>query len=59
MGRSKSFCDLLRGEFETSVVPGRFFEMPEHFRIGLGGDVAMTAEGLARLGKALDAGYGA
>lgn len=53
-GTVEAFCDLLRGQFETSVVPGRFFEMPEHFRIGLGGDVTMTAEGLVRLGKAFD-----
>jgi len=54
-GGADAFFKLLRGEFETSVVPGRFFEMPEHFRIGIGGDVAMTAEGLRRLGRALDA----
>jgi hypothetical protein len=43
----------LRARYQTSVVPGRFFEMPDHFRIGVGGDPAMTAEGLARLGEAL------
>jgi aspartate/methionine/tyrosine aminotransferase len=53
----EAFFDLLREQFETSVVPGRFFEMPQHFRVGVGGDVAMTAEGLRRLGNALDA-YG-
>jgi len=53
-GPVDAFCELLRGRFETSVVPGRFFEMPERFRIGIGGDRAMTAEGLARLGAALD-----
>jgi aspartate/methionine/tyrosine aminotransferase len=54
-GAVQEFCDLLRAQFDSSVVPGRFFEMPEYFRIGVGGDVAMTAEGLQRLGKALDA----
>jgi hypothetical protein len=29
--------------------------MPNHFRIGIGGDPEMTAMGLERLGKALDA----
>lgn len=53
-GSVDAFCDLLRERYETSVVPGRFFEMPEHFRMGMGGDVAMTAEGLKRLGAALD-----
>ncbi len=45
---------LLREQYETSIVPGRFFEMPEHFRIGIGGDPAMTREGFRRLAAALD-----
>lgn len=53
-GNADGFCEFLRDEFATSVVPGRFFEMPDHFRIGLGGEVAMTAEGLRRLGAALE-----
>ncbi|HEX3986277.1 MAG TPA: aminotransferase class I/II-fold pyridoxal phosphate-dependent enzyme [Acidobacteriaceae bacterium] len=57
-GSVDAFCELLRERYETSVVPGRFFEMPDHFRMGMGGDVAMTAEGLKRLGAALDE-YGA
>jgi len=47
-------CDLLREKYETSVVPGRFFEMPAHFRVGLGGDSETLTEGLDRLGQALD-----
>jgi len=47
-------CDLLREKYETSVVPGRFFEMPDHFRLGIGGSTEITAEALARLGAALD-----
>jgi len=53
-GSVDEFCQWLGSQYDTSVVPGRFFEMPEHFRIGLGGDVAMTAEGIRRLGRALD-----
>jgi hypothetical protein len=53
-GSVDAFCELLRARYETSVVPGRFFEMPDHFRIGMGGDGPMTAEGLQRLGAALD-----
>jgi hypothetical protein len=53
-GRVDALCDLLRERYETTVAPGRFFEMPEHFRIGFGGETAMVAEGLARLGRALD-----
>ena len=57
-GSVDDFCRLLRSKFETSVVPGRFFEMPQHFRIGIGGTTEMTAEGLQRLARALDE-YGA
>jgi aspartate/methionine/tyrosine aminotransferase len=46
--------DLLRGRFETSIVPGRWFEAPAHFRIGVGGRTEMVEEGLERLGAALD-----
>ena len=48
------YCAILRECYETSVVPGEFFEMPEHFRIGIGGETAMVEEGLRRLGRALD-----
>ena len=53
-GDSEKLCELLREKYETSVVPGRFFEMPAHFRIGLGGDSETLTEGLRRLGAALD-----
>jgi aspartate/methionine/tyrosine aminotransferase len=53
-GDSEKLCKLLREKYETSVVPGRFFEMPAHFRIGLGGDSETMVEGLVRLGAALD-----
>ncbi len=54
-GSVEALLPLLREKFDTSVVPGRFFENSGHFRIGIGGEVAMTAEGLRRLGLALDA----
>ncbi|MGH9465132.1 MAG: pyridoxal phosphate-dependent aminotransferase [Thermoanaerobaculia bacterium] len=53
-GRVDELCRLLRERYETSVVPGRFFGAPEHFRLGFGGETAMVEEGLARLGRALD-----
>lgn len=53
-GTAGRLCDLLREKYETSVVPGSFFELPAHFRIGLGGDSEVFAEGLDRLGRALD-----
>ncbi len=53
-GTSEKLTEVLREKYETSVVPGRFFEMPAHFRLGFGiGSEALTA-GLERLGAALD-----
>ena len=46
--------DLLRERYDASVVPGRWFEMPEHFRIGFGLATNEFEEGLSRLGQALD-----
>jgi aspartate/methionine/tyrosine aminotransferase len=53
-GDVDALCDLLIDRYETAVVPGRFFGMPEHVRIGLGVDPATFAEGLERLGSALN-----
>jgi hypothetical protein len=53
-GKMDEFYRLLRDKYETSVVPGIFFDMPQHFRIGIGGDSEMTAEGLLRLAQCLD-----
>jgi aspartate/methionine/tyrosine aminotransferase len=53
-GTADELCRLLREKYETSIVPGRFFEMPAHFRIGIAGDTDVLEAGLDRLGKALD-----
>jgi len=53
-GTSERLCQLLREKYETSVVPGKFFEMPDHFRIGITAETSVVDEGLNRLGKALD-----
>jgi aspartate/methionine/tyrosine aminotransferase len=53
-GNTEEFVRLLREKYETSVVPGRFFEMPEHFRLGIGGDTQQLEAGLERVGAALD-----
>jgi aspartate/methionine/tyrosine aminotransferase len=53
-GSSEELCQLLREKYETTVVPGKFFEMPAHFRVGIAGDTAVLEEGLQRLGDALD-----
>ncbi len=47
-------CRILREKYETTVVPGKFFRMPRHVRISIGGSTANLKSGLARLGKALD-----
>ena len=47
------FLEQLRAKFDTSAVPGRFFEMPDHFRIGMGVNTEMFGEGLNRIGRAL------
>lgn len=51
---SDSFCNLLREQHEVSVVPGRFFEAPAHFRMFLGADTPTFTEALDRIGAALD-----
>jgi aspartate/methionine/tyrosine aminotransferase len=53
-GSVDRLCAVLRQKYETSVVPGKFFESPDHFRLGFGIDEGMLKEGLARLGSALD-----
>jgi len=53
-GKVDQLCSLLREKYETTVVPGRFFEMPDHFRMGIGGETETFAAGLEHLGKALD-----
>lgn len=53
-GDPQSFFKLLREKYETTVVPGEFFEMPRHFRLGIGGDTPGLRAGLERLSAALD-----
>jgi aspartate/methionine/tyrosine aminotransferase len=47
-------CKMLIEKYETSVVPGRFFEMEQHFRIGIGCETETLVTGLERLGRAID-----
>ena len=47
------FLARLRTEYETTAAPGRFFEMPDHFRIGMGVNTEMFGEGLRRIALAL------
>lgn len=52
-GNVEDFRGFLRQNYETTVVPGSFFEMSNHFRIGIGGDSAQLEAGLGRLSEAL------
>jgi aspartate/methionine/tyrosine aminotransferase len=54
-GDGQNFVKFLREKYDVAVVPGDFFEMPQHFRIGIGGDTEMLRAGLERLAQALDA----
>jgi aspartate/methionine/tyrosine aminotransferase len=47
------FLERLQSKFDTSAVPGRFFEMPDHFRIGMGVNTEMFGEGMNRISRAL------
>jgi aspartate/methionine/tyrosine aminotransferase len=52
-GNADDFLTQLRAQHETSAVPGRFFDMPDHVRIGMGVNTEMFAEGLRRITLAL------
>ena len=52
-GSVEELLCLLHEKYETSVVPGRFFDRPQHFRVGIGGDPGMTRTAFERLGSAL------
>lgn len=49
---SQRLHDLLR-QFDTSIVPGKFFEAPRHFRLGFAVKTEDVAAGLQNLSKAL------
>jgi hypothetical protein len=53
-GRVENLCALLTEKYDTAVVPGRFFESPKHFRIGMCAEPELFREGLKKLGAALD-----
>jgi aspartate/methionine/tyrosine aminotransferase len=53
-GDTQRLDDHLRERYDTAVVPGRWFEMPDHFRVGFGMRANEFEEALSRLGSALD-----
>jgi len=50
----EELCRLLREKYEVSVVPGSFFEMPDHFRIGVGTPTSAVKEALLQLAAGMD-----
>jgi aspartate/methionine/tyrosine aminotransferase len=52
-GGVNELVERLESEYDTLVAPGRFFEMPDYFRIGFGMDTPQLEEGLRRIGEAL------
>jgi aspartate/methionine/tyrosine aminotransferase len=55
LGHAAEFVEMVRKQFETSVVPGEFFDHPQHFRIGFGGSTETVHDGLERMSAALEA----
>jgi aspartate/methionine/tyrosine aminotransferase len=53
-GRVEDLYTALHEKHETAIVPGRFFESPQHFRIGMCAEPELFKIGVARLGAALD-----
>lgn len=51
---SATLCDQLRTRYSVSVVPGHFFELPDHVRIGLCTETSVLREGLDRIARCLD-----
>jgi aspartate/methionine/tyrosine aminotransferase len=54
-GSVEDLCKLLREQYEVSVVPGRFFDLPDHFRVGVGAATDTLKSDLRELAKGLDA----
>jgi aspartate/methionine/tyrosine aminotransferase len=50
---TSDLVDRLIRDHDTIVVPGRFFQAPQHIRIAFGGNAAMIREALTRLDLAL------
>jgi len=53
-GNTEQLNEHLRERYDTAIVPGRWFEMPDYFRVGFGLGNPEFEEGLNRLGAALD-----
>lgn len=49
-----ALCRLLIEEYDTLVVPGRFFDLPDHIRLGIAIEPIVLSEGLQRIGAATE-----
>jgi aspartate/methionine/tyrosine aminotransferase len=50
----EKLCSLLINKYETAVVPGKFFEAPQHIRIGMCCEPDDFSAAVERFGQALD-----
>jgi aspartate/methionine/tyrosine aminotransferase len=50
---TQGLVDRLVRDYDTIVVPGHFFQSPQHIRISFGGKPPMVREAVARLDRAL------
>ena len=50
---SDSFCQSLLNEYRTVVMPGRFFDVPDGFRLGFGVERETVERGLDKISKLL------
>src|SRR6185503_5969339 len=53
-GNVDDLWTALYEKYDTAFVPGRFFESPQHLRIGMCAEPHFFSEGVKRLGAALD-----
>ncbi|MCU1219199.1 MAG: aminotransferase, partial [Candidatus Angelobacter sp.] len=53
-GDVDSLSQLLRRDFNTSIVPGTFFESPDRFRVGVGTSAESVREALPQLERGLN-----
>ncbi|HEX7722930.1 MAG TPA: aminotransferase class I/II-fold pyridoxal phosphate-dependent enzyme [Pyrinomonadaceae bacterium] len=53
-GKVNDLYTLLTEKYDSAIVPGKFFESPQHFRVGMCAEPADFAAGIERLGRALD-----
>ena len=53
-GNVDDLYTLLTEKYDSAIVPGKFFESPQHFRIGMCAEPELFAAGVERLGHALD-----